>query len=107
MKGKESPPGSPWPMPHFMNGTSDRVLFLRKKNFQIKTNLKVECDIISENVKHYRNVIFPPKIYNAQRKRLRELKYLNVLKINIVQSDECPGYPNSNMIESCKFKIKF
>lgn len=89
-------------MPYSMNGTTDKVLFLRKKNFQILTNLKIECDLISENIKHYRNVIFPPKIYNPQRRRIRQLKYLNILNINIVESNECPKYPDSTMDETCK-----
>ena len=93
-------------MPEFMNGTTEKVLYLKKSTFQIKTNLKVDCDIIRENIRHYKNVIFPPKIYSNVTKKLKNaVTYLTTLFIHITESDTCPKYPDSTMDESCKIQI--
>lgn len=94
-------------MPQFMNGTSENILYLNKERFSIKTNMKVACDIISENIKHYTNVIFPPKIYTSTSLKKTLGNNLIQLNIDIKESDVCPGYPDSKMDESCKFNRLF
>lgn len=96
-------------MPEYMNGTSNKLLYLNKNNFFIKTNLKFNCDIITENVRHYRNVIFPPKIYTNVTKKSKTTNeiYLTTLNIFISQSNICPKYPDSTMNESCIFLFYF
>ena len=65
--------------------------------------MTIDCDIIENNIIIYKNVLFPSKnsfITNKDDKELIELR------IEIQESDYCPGYPNSEMDESCN-KIIF
>lgn len=96
-------------MPEYINGTSDKLLYLNKNNFFIKTNIKFDCDIITQNIKHYRNVLFPPKIYSNVTKKSKSTTetYLTTLNIFISQSSVCPKYPDSTMIESCNLLNMF
>lgn len=100
--GNESAPGSPWPMPLTMFNSSSNLLYIKKSSFEFKTNMVVECDIIFENLKHYINILFPPKIYNE--KSIEETdSLLTMVNFKIAENSVCPGYPNDDMDESCKF----
>ena len=87
-------------MPQFLNETSKALSYLTKNDFRITTNLENACDIIEENVKLYRNILFPPLITIKSDLNQTE-KLLIELKIELA-SQECPQYPNSTMDESCK-----
>ena len=90
-----------WPMPQYVNNTSTGKLVLTKKTFKIMTDSENNCDIIDENIKHYMNVLFPPKIrLDSDWTRTDEL-YLGELYLEVTSRD-CPKYPHSNMDESCK-----
>lgn len=106
LKGNESAPGSPWPQPAHISNTSASLFYLVKEKFEIKTNMKVPCDIISENAKLYKNILFPPKIYNNYSVDPSD-KLLTKLFISIAKPDICPGFPNSDMDESCLFLGNF
>lgn len=95
--------GSVWPMPQFLNETSKALSYLTKNDFRIVTNLEKSCDIIEENIKLYRNILFPPLITIKSDLNQTE-KLLVELKIELA-SQECPQYPNSNMDESYELKI--
>jgi hypothetical protein len=94
-----------WPYPQHVNNTSTGRLLLSKENFNIYTNLRQSCDLIAENIKHYTNIIFPPNVNTELYSNTKE-PYLDFLFID-VESQGCPGYPNSNMDESCMFNLFF
>ena len=86
-------------MPQFVNETSKDLSYLSQKNFRITSNLVDKCDIIEENIRLYKNILFPPLIkiesdLNSTDKQLIELRIE-------LSSQECPSYPNSTMDESC------
>lgn len=58
-----------------------------------------DCDIIEENRKRYLNILFPPNYDFNDFEPEDEL--LTELIINVEQNDICPGYPDSNMNETC------
>ena len=102
MKGKEPNPGSLWPNPQKVGGTSDVLLFFKRTDFKFTTNLVQDCDIINESFNLYTNILFTPNILydpiiNPNDKQIKEL--------NFEISSRCPEYPNSDIDESCK-KIK-
>lgn len=85
-------------MPQKIAGTSKRLLYLKENNFEITSNMKVNCDIIEENKSLYKKMLFNSKnITNSPNESL-----LTELNIEIESSNICPGYPNSEMNESCK-----
>jgi uncharacterized Rmd1/YagE family protein len=90
-------------MPQQMSGTTDKVYCLCSSKFSFSSNLD-SCDIIRENFKWYKNVLFPPRIYNDGL-CLPSDSLLTELKIEI-QTAVCPSYPDSDMDESCKFELK-
>jgi hypothetical protein len=99
----------PWPMPQFMNRTSKSLLVISKKDFNINTNMVAKCDLVDENIKHYKNVLFPYKIINQTAISLQD-KLLTELSVEIADQNYCPTYPNSSMDESCKrliFNIQY
>jgi hypothetical protein len=97
-KGHESKPGSPWPMPKFMNQTTDNLYYFNKNTFKILTNMQKECDIIESNKKIYSNILFPPKMsFDVEM----TTNLLNELNIEIKDFNNCPGYPGTDMDESC------
>ena len=100
IKGKEPNPGSLWPKPLIVEGTSEVFLFFKRTEFTFKTNLKENCDIINENFKLYKNILFTPNIlYNpALSPKDNQIKELNFE----IFSKSCPDYPSSDMDESCK-----
>jgi hypothetical protein len=92
-------------MPQFVNETSKDLSYLSVDNFRITSNLVSPCDIIEENIKHYRHILFPPLIQinsnlNSSDKMLVELRIE-------LSSQECPLYPNSTMDESCNKSLIF
>ena len=94
--------GVPWPMPQIMNSSSDRVLYLVKNRFKITNNMMLECDIIDENIKFYSNIIFPAR-YSFNTSIESDEQLLTELSIEVALAHICPGFPDSNMDESCKF----
>ena len=68
----------------------------------MNSNLKDYCDILDENFKRYKNILFPPKILNnttapANKRQLKDL-YIEIF------DNSCPKtYPYLNMDESCIF----
>ena len=69
------------------------------------TNLKKDCDIIEENFKLYKSILFPPKILEnpvifKNDNQIKELTFE-------ISSNLCPSYPNSNMDESCNLRKHF
>ena len=68
----------------------------------MSSNLNDYCDILEENFKRYKNILFPPKILDnttapGYARQLKEL-YIEIL------DDSCPKlYPYLNMDESCIF----
>ena len=58
-----------------------------------------DCDIITENRRHYLNILFPPKFY--LRRPQCDDNILTELRILIAENEFCPGYPTSDMDESC------
>jgi hypothetical protein len=99
-KGKEPNPGSLWPQPQKVERTSDILLYFKRTDFKFTTNLIQKCDIIDENFQLYSNILFTPKILynpilNANDNQIKELRFE-------IEFNSCPGYPNSDMDESCK-----
>ncbi len=106
MKGNESASGSNlWPMPRFATFRSDKLLFLNSEKFTFESNLLDSCDIIKANIKLYKNILFPPRIYSSEKHKSIDEKDL-LKKIVITVEQPCPGYPNSNMDESCMSQIE-
>lgn len=81
-----------------MNGSSYNLVYLNRDDFNFEINIGLNCDIIADNVKRYRNILFPPKINIG--KPAAELRVLNKLIITI-DNATCPGYPDTNIDESC------
>lgn len=71
-----------------------------KEKFKITNNLSKTCDIIEENVKLYKNILFPPKFFINDKLNDNQ-KLLVELKIEI-QDNFCPNFPNSEMDETCE-----
>ena len=94
-----------WPMPQFFNETSKDLSYLSVDNFRITSNLVSPCDIIEENIKHYRHILFPPLIQINSNLNSSD-KILVELRIEL-SSQECPLYPNSTMDESCNKSFIF
>ena len=95
-----------WPMASFVNDTQSGsknlvLLVLKSSSFKITSNL-ASCDIISENVKHYKNILFPPRMGLDNSKPGDTLA--TELNIEVV-SQMCPKYPDEAMDESCNFKF--
>ena len=85
-------------MPQKVSGTSKRLLYLKENNFKITSNIKTYCDIIEENKVIYKKMLFNSiNISNFPKENL-----LTELNIEIESSNICPGYPNSDINESCK-----
>ncbi len=95
----------PWPMPQSINQTSNVLYFLKRTDFEMRSNMKVPCDIIEENFKFYDNVIFPPRIYRGLEES-DDINLLTLLDIVIEESSTCPGYPSSEMDESYELRIQ-
>jgi hypothetical protein len=49
------------------------------------------------------NIIFPP-VFNFSNAEPNDDDLLTELNIQIYENDICPGFPTSNMDESCIFK---
>lgn len=100
--GTPAAPGSPWPMPKIMNGTSNKLYYFNQDDFKITTNMKIDCDIIEENKKIHQKVLFPPTIeFNSGSSDTM----FSELRIQVESSDVCPGYPDLNMDESYQLKV--
>ena len=82
-----------------MANSSEKLVYLSKDNFAFKSNMEVECDIINENFKRYRNILFPPKFTINVAENGNNL---TELRINIEANKACPGYPGTNEDESCE-----
>lgn len=67
--------------------------------------MMVDCDVISENLKHYTNILFPPKIYDEHAIEDSD-RLLTLVEFKISYNDMCPGYPNDEMDESCNIMMK-
>lgn len=61
--------------------------------------MAVSCDIVDENIKLYKNILFPPKLELNSTASPTDV-ILSELNIEIANS-MCPSYPNSTMDESC------
>lgn len=103
LNGTDTTPGTVWPMPLSWTGTSDKVLYLDQKKFKMVSTLR-HCDIIQESIKLYKNILFPPKIYQPNPPVARRDAMLWGLKMSIADK-ECPTYPTSSMNESYTLKI--
>lgn len=95
-----------WPMASFVNDTQSGaknlvLLVLKSSSFKITSNL-ASCDIISENVKLYRNILFPARMQLDNSKPGDTLA--TELSIEVV-SQGCPKYPDESMDESCNFNL--
>lgn len=84
-------------MAMFVNDTSKSVSVLRKGNFKMTASIS-KCDIMDENIKHYGNIIFPPRI-NFNPGTASDV-LMTELSIEVVNAT-CPGYPDESMDESC------
>lgn len=102
--GEPAEPGSPWPMPKYMNGSTNNLFVFDEDNFKITTNMKVDCDIIEENKKIYKKILFPPM--SSFKSLPLKSAYLYELKIEIETNDKCPGYPDLSMDETYELHIK-
>lgn len=91
-------------MPRSMLNTSPNLLYLKKSQFIFRHNMEVECDIIDDNIKRYKRIIFPPRIY-FESAILPVDKLLKEVLIEISEKNICPGYPNDNMDESCNMLV--
>ena len=101
-KGEEPQAGAAiWPKPQYMGESSKNVSYLSQEHFEFVSNFKVNCDIIEENIKLYRNILFPPLILINSSISAPE-KMLMELNIEIIQNEKCPLYPETNMDESCR-----
>lgn len=98
-QGNESPPGTPWPMPRNMSNSSPNLIYLKKSSFRFETDMDDDCDIIEKNVEHYKNILFPPKIYEEEAIQDHD-NLLNRIRI-LIDDDGCPEYPGDGMDESC------
>lgn len=101
--GNESPPGTPWPMPRNMTNSSPNLIYLKKSSFRFETDMDDDCDIIEKNVEHYKNILFPPKIYDEEAIQDHD-NLLNRIRI-LIDDDGCPEYPGDGMDESYSIKI--
>ena len=82
-----------------MGNSSQKLVYLNRDSFVFTTNLEVACDILDENFKRYKNILFPPNfVINTPSNE----NILVELKVNIESSRTCPGYPGINEDESCK-----
>jgi hypothetical protein len=63
--------------------------------------MAVDCDIVTENLKLYKNILFPPKIYDESFLNATD-PLLTLLNITVQNTATCPGYPDDQMDESCK-----
>jgi hypothetical protein len=98
LMGDVSSPGTPWPKPQVIEGSSKKVLYLNPNNFRIYSNF-IDCDIMQENMKHYTNILFPPKIPNKVEDKD---PLLTDVLIEVTDTETCKEYPHSKMDESCK-----
>ena len=86
-------------MPKEMSGTSNNLFYFDENNFKISTNMRVVCDIIEENKNIYKKILFPPK--SSFNSLPVTTNFLYELKVVVEESDNCPGYPDLEMDESC------
>lgn len=95
-------------MPQFVNETSNSgISIINKDYFKINTNMRVKCDIIEENIRHYTNILFPPLISLNMSINQKDV-LLSELSIELGNTDFCPTYPNSSIDESCiVFRLRF
>jgi hypothetical protein len=91
--------GTLWPKPQYLEEKSSELSYLIKDKFEISNNLNKPCDIIEENIKLYRNILFPPK-FMINTKLNHDQKILAELKIEI-EDNICPLFPNLEMDETC------
>jgi hypothetical protein len=82
-----------------MANSSQTLVYLAQNEFNILTNMDVDCDIINENSKHYKNILFPPKIQLEGPKENQVM--LKNLEIVIEENKVCPSYPEIETDESC------
>lgn len=83
-----------------MGNSSKALIYLSEREFDISSNMDVDCDIINENFKHYKNILFPPKIQLEEPKENQiRLKKLELL---IGENKICPEYPEIDIDESCE-----
>ena len=61
--------------------------------------MKVDCDIIDENKRIYKRILFPPK--SSFHSLPVNSAFIYELNLDIEESDKCPGYPTLEMNESC------
>lgn len=102
-KGIPAPPGSPWPMPKEMKDTSNNLFYLDMNNFKITDNMGVDCDIIEENKKIYKKVLFPPM--SEFHSLPLNSDFLFELKLEVEEKNTCPGYPDLTMDESYELRV--
>ena len=110
--------GKPWPLPKHIKQDQMKLLRLYKSSFQISLSKEKHCDILTEAVERYKNIInrsiteehyhspfnFNEEVFNDQKSYI-EKKYNNVSRMPdleiIVIKDDC-DYPHLHMNESCK-----
>jgi len=81
-----------------MGNSSSKLVYLKKETFLFTTNLEIDCDIINDNLKRYKNILFPPNfVINVPPNE----NILIELRVNVESNKICPGYPGSNEDESC------
>ena len=99
-KGKESPPGSPWPFPQHMGNSSSELVYLSAKAFKFHANMQSKCDILQKNKRRYKKILFPPKI-NIEHPT-EELTILKDVFISVRDNIVCPDLPETDQDEYCK-----
>jgi hypothetical protein len=85
-----------------MGESVNELVYLSADAFSIFTDMQVQCDIISDNIKRYKTILFPPKIKTSAPKAGANRTILTELIVFIEQNEECPQLPNTNMDESCR-----
>jgi hypothetical protein len=87
-----------------MGNSSLKLVYLKRESFAFTTNFEIDCDLINDNLKRYKNILFPPNfIINVPDNE----NILIELRINIESNKMCPGYPGTNEDESCIFNINY
>jgi hypothetical protein len=87
-----------------MGNSSLKLVYLKRESFAFTTNFEIDCDIINDNLKRYKKILFPPNfIINVPDNE----NILIELRINIESNKMCPEYPGTNEDESCIFNISY
>ncbi|KAI3388502.1 hypothetical protein SNEBB_000296 [Seison nebaliae] len=101
LKGTPPPPGSPWPMPKLMEGTTDKLLYFKEKYFTfVLADKSFEgCSLLNNVIDRYRNILFPEWPVSPKEDELHADQLIRVLEIKI----ESIHLPN-DCIEPPKFE---